>query len=108
MYEARRFRGDRTPRSTMPTAADCHVVHLCERGIAACRAGDAAEVRRVFIQLIAALDFDYRVAARRLVQVYEQCIRRARRGDFEVPMLVLEWLRAPGSPGAGSAQPGAR
>jgi hypothetical protein len=79
----------------MRATTDERLRQLCELGIASCRARDADEVREVFVQLIGALDFEYRVAAARLFRIYQECIRCARRREFCLPMLVLEWLRAP-------------
>ena len=88
----------------MPATSDERLRHLCELGIAGCRARDADEVREIFVQLIGALDFEYRVAATRLFRVYRMCIRCARRRQFELPLLVLEWLLAPSALSAASPE----
>jgi hypothetical protein len=82
----------------MPAANEDRLLHLYNRGIAGCRTRDAREVRETFVQLIGALDFEYEEAATRLFRVYENCIQCVEGQKFEVPLWILERLRAACSP----------
>lgn len=74
--------------------SDDELPGLLRRGIAGCRARDRRQVGRVLIELIGTLDFDYEEAATRLFEVYDDCLGRVRRRQFEVPQRILESLHA--------------
>jgi hypothetical protein len=67
---------------------------LYARGIAACFARDAETAIEVVMELIGALDFRYRVAARGLFQLYERCLGHLRAGRFDVPCEILRTLHS--------------
>lgn len=75
-------------------ASDDELPGLLRRGIAGCRARNRRQVARVLVDLIGTLDFDYEEAATRLFEVYDDCLRRVRRRQFEVPERILESLHA--------------
>jgi len=72
--------------------------HLFGRGIAGCRARDARQVREVLMELIGALNFDYEEAAARLFGVYDDCLARVRKRQFEIPLRILERLERTWAP----------
>ena len=84
-----------------PSVEADRLQQLFTRGIAGCRAGDAREVKDVFVQLVGALNFDYEEAATRLFAVYEDCIRCVRTRKFEEPLRILENLHAAWVPARG-------
>lgn len=66
---------------------------LCDRGMAGCRAGDAAAVEEVLLELMEALDFDYEEAALSLFRAYDDSLGEVRTGRFEPARAVLGKLR---------------
>lgn len=65
---------------------------LYRRGVSACLARDAAEVRRILLRLIGALNFEFEAAASRLFEIYDLCLGHVAQGRFEVPRRVFESL----------------
>ena len=74
------------PRSPLSLPA------LYRRGVSACLARDATEVRRILMRLIGALNFEFEAAASRLFEIYDLCLGHVAEGRFEVPQRVLESL----------------
>jgi hypothetical protein len=77
------------------------VVRLYELGIAACVRNDTGEARRVILDLIAALDFEFQEASRVLCRLYGQSLQRIEAGDFAGPLdtfLTLLTASTPRSP----------
>ena len=85
----------------LPSVEADRLQELFTRGIAACRARDARQVKDVFVQLVGALNFDYEEAATRLFAVYEDCICCVRTRKFEEPLRILENLHAAWAPARG-------
>jgi hypothetical protein len=65
---------------------------LYRRGVSACLERDAAEVRRILMRLIGALNFEFEAPASRLFEIYDICLGHVAQGRFEVPRRVLERL----------------
>ena len=76
--------------SDVPFVSEEKLPGLFRRGIAGCRARNAQQVGQVLIELIGALNFDYEEAATRLFEVYDDCLGRVARRQFEVPQRILE------------------
>ena len=69
------------------------VVKTLDVGIAACGRGDRAKASRAVVELIGALNFEYREMSASFFRLYDYCLRCVRAGDFETAARVLKELR---------------
>jgi flagellar protein FliS len=69
------------------------VVKLYDIGIASCVRKDRVRLSRVLVELISALNFEYRDISVGLFKLYNYCMRLAKEGDFDAVQPVLEELR---------------
>ena len=75
-------------------ASGRRILDLYDRGIDGCLKRDAAEVREVLLELMAALNFDYEEAATGFFRIYELSLRHVKGRRFGVPLHILRRLRA--------------
>ena len=83
---------NRVAGAAPPVRVEERLVALYRGGIEGCRTEDARQVARVLMELIGLLNFGYREAAIRLFEVYDDCLQRVRRRQFQVPLRVLQNL----------------
>jgi len=69
------------------------ILKLYDLGITGCRQTDRDRVSRVLVELIAALNFEYREIAQGLFRLYEYCMRTTKEGRFEHVESILADLR---------------
>jgi len=69
------------------------ILKVYDFAIAGCHQEDGDKVGRALVELIAALNFEYRDIAMPLFEVYDYCLRCAKAGDFESIIPVFKELR---------------
>ena len=69
------------------------ILKVYDYAIAGCHQQDADRVSRALVELIAALNFEYRDIAMPLFRLYEYCLRSAKAGEFEEILPVFKELR---------------
>lgn len=69
------------------------ILMLYDLGIKSCRARDRAKASRVFVELIAALNFEHKEMAVRFFDLYRFGQDMACHGKFDDALMVLESLR---------------
>jgi len=69
------------------------LLKLYDVAIASCAQRDKERLSRALIELIAALNFDYREIAVGLFRLYNYCLRNARMGHFDLVKPILTELR---------------
>jgi len=69
------------------------VLKTYDLALEGCDMKDADMVSKALVELIAALDFEYRDVAMGLFRLYEYCLRVVKVGDFENVRIVLAELR---------------
>ena len=62
-------------------------------GIEGCGEADPNKVSKALVELISALNFEYRDVAMGMFRLYDYCLRRIKAGDFEAVQSILEELR---------------
>ncbi|TDI83635.1 MAG: flagellar protein FliS [Caldithrix sp.] len=69
------------------------ILMLYEIGLRSCRAGQREKAARVFVELISALDFDYKAVAMEYFDLYRYALDQVHSGQFQNAIMVLEGLR---------------
>lgn len=69
------------------------VLMLYDLGIRCCRAGERQKAAKVFVELISALDFDYKDVALEYFDLYRYALDQVHSGKFQNAIMVLEGLR---------------
>ncbi len=89
------YRGDNPylQQQVLTATPEKLILILYDLGLKWCRAKESAKASRVFVELIAALDFDYREMATGYFDLYRYSLDEVHRGRFENAIMVLEGLR---------------
>lgn len=69
------------------------ILMMYELGLKSCRAGDRDKASKVLVELIAALNFDYKDAAVNFFDLYRYALDRVHIGKFEEAAAVFAGLR---------------
>ncbi len=69
------------------------ILKLYDLGIVSVRKGDLKKAQQVFVELIAALNFDYQQEALGFFRLYRYCQECLYKGNTEEPLEILRDLR---------------
>ncbi len=69
------------------------VIKTLDVGVVACGRKDRAKASRVVVELIGALNFEYKEVSASFYRLYDYCLRCIRAGDYESAAHILKELR---------------
>lgn len=80
-------------QQVMTASPEKLILMLYDVGLKWCRAQDRTKAAKVFVELIAALNFDYKEIALGYFDLYRYAMNEVHRGRFSNAITVLEELR---------------
>ncbi|HEX9653801.1 MAG TPA: flagellar export chaperone FliS [bacterium] len=69
------------------------ILMMYDLGLKSCRTKDRGKASKVLVELISALNFDYKDASVRFFELYRYALDRVQSGKFEEAGTVLQGLR---------------
>jgi len=69
------------------------LIKVYDFAIVNCKKGDPEKASKAIVELMSALNFDYEEISLGLFRLYQYCLDRIKKGEFEEAIKILEGLR---------------